>query len=94
MQLKTSATMPLRVKPSGRGLGGARSPLRLSRSTVLPAALPLMGMLRFAQASRWFCGILSDFWSSSGASTNVAARPEMMCHSSQGQYREERNHIE
>ena len=41
--LKTSAIIPLEVKPSGNGGGGLFAPLRSNRSIVLPAALPEVG---------------------------------------------------
>lgn len=81
IQLKTSATIPRAVNPPGRGDGGEGWPARSSRSTVFPAALPAVGMLSAAQASRWSWGIVTDFWSSSGASMKVAASPETTCHS-------------
>ena len=50
--LNTSATMPLAVKPSGIGGGGRFSPVRSCRLTVLPAALPAVGMDDAAQAAK------------------------------------------
>jgi hypothetical protein len=39
-QLKTKATMPLAVKPAGRGATDLFSPVKSYTSSVFPAALP------------------------------------------------------
>lgn len=57
-QLKTSATIPLDVKPAGNGPGALFSPVRSSRSCVLPAALPATGILPALHTSQWSWGIL------------------------------------
>ena len=67
--------------PAGSGGGGWFSPVRSRRFAVLAAALPTVANPPALQASRWSCGILSVFCSSSGASTKVAIRPETTCHS-------------
>jgi hypothetical protein len=67
--------------PAGSGGGGEFWPLRSSRSFVLAAALPCVGMLPAEQASRWSCGRTRLFWSSRGASTKVAIKPDVTCHS-------------
>lgn len=51
-QLSTSATIPLAVKPAGNGAGEAFWPLRSNRSTVLPAALPSLGVPMALQTSK------------------------------------------
>lgn len=67
--------------PSGNSAGGEGWPSKLNRSTVLPAALPLMGILSTAHVSKCSCGMLRVFCSSRGASTKVAINPETTCHS-------------
>lgn len=49
-QLNTKATIPLAVKPLGSGAGLLFSPLRSMKSTVLPAALPWVGVPMSRQA--------------------------------------------
>ena len=50
--LNASATIPLAVKPSGSGPGGAGTPVRSRKSLSFPAALPTTGMFCALQASR------------------------------------------
>jgi len=80
-QLNTIATIPLAVKPAGRGGGDLFAPFKSKRSFVLPAALPAMGTSWAAQAARWSGGIVSVSWREVGASIIVATRPEATCHS-------------
>ncbi len=43
MQLKVRATIPRVVKPAGNGLGALLAPVKSSKLTVFPAALPAIG---------------------------------------------------
>lgn len=79
MQLNTKATIPLVVNPAGSGLGLLTAPVRSSRSTVLPAALPCVDVLEARQACQWSSGIERVFCSSVGASIMVAMRPLAVC---------------
>ena len=80
-QLNTSATIPLAVKPSGSGPGGAGAPVKSRKSLSFPAALPTTGMFCALQTSRWSWGMEREDWRRAGASMKVAMRPEATCHS-------------
>lgn len=50
MMLNVKATIPRAVNPSGNGLTDTLAPSRFKRLSVLPAALPWMGMFCDLQA--------------------------------------------
>lgn len=81
MQLNTSATMPLVVKPAGSGATLLFWPFRSNTSTVLPAAFPATSCPAALQAARWSSGMDKICCIASGASIIVAASPVARCQS-------------
>ena len=81
MQLKTSATIPRAVKPSGNGATIMFSPVRSRTFLVFPAAFPSVGVPAILQMSRCCCGIDCVAASVVGSSIMTATRPVAICHS-------------